>query len=214
MALLDQLKWMSYVSIVAIFSFVASFFEIGPGPFPGSSWPSSSARPPACCHRSVPQLCGPYVFIIFTVLLLGFFIFTYFKVPETKGRTFDEIAAGFLHEADWVHHSGLNDLPARKDPPRHSVGLQVRGVAPAVGAPPWWPPLDSECRSGGLGPSTVQQHTAHLHCLVDAIVTDSSIVVFDGLNDSGDLLRYLQLGQLDKLAQGLVTLERNKFKSS
>ncbi|MED6259227.1 Solute carrier 2, facilitated glucose transporter member 1, partial [Ataeniobius toweri] len=33
MALLDQLQWMSYVSIVAIFSFVA-FFEIGPGPIP------------------------------------------------------------------------------------------------------------------------------------------------------------------------------------
>lgn len=29
----DQLKWMSYISIVAIFSFVA-FFEIGPGPIP------------------------------------------------------------------------------------------------------------------------------------------------------------------------------------
>lgn len=44
---------------------------------------------------SLQQLCGPYVFIIFTILLLGFFLFTYFKVPETKGRTFDEIAAGF-----------------------------------------------------------------------------------------------------------------------
>ncbi|XP_058408099.1 solute carrier family 2, facilitated glucose transporter member 1 isoform X3 [Diceros bicornis minor] len=41
------------------------------------------------------QLCGPYVFVIFTVLLVLFFIFTYFKVPETKGRTFDEIASGF-----------------------------------------------------------------------------------------------------------------------
>lgn len=29
----DQLRWMSYISIVAIFSFVA-FFEIGPGPIP------------------------------------------------------------------------------------------------------------------------------------------------------------------------------------
>lgn len=45
------------------------------------------------------QLCGPYVFIIFTVLLLGFFVFTYFKVPETKGRSFDEIAAGFRHSS-------------------------------------------------------------------------------------------------------------------
>lgn len=44
---------------------------------------------------SPQQLCGPYVFIIFTVLLLGFFVFTYFKVPETKGRTFDDIAAEF-----------------------------------------------------------------------------------------------------------------------
>lgn len=44
---------------------------------------------------SFQQLCGPYVFIIFTVLLVLFFIFTYFKVPETKGRTFDEIASGF-----------------------------------------------------------------------------------------------------------------------
>lgn len=44
---------------------------------------------------SFQQLCGSYVFIIFTVLLVLFFIFTYFKVPETKGRTFDEIASGF-----------------------------------------------------------------------------------------------------------------------
>lgn len=48
----------------------------------------------------VKQLTGPYVFIIFTVLLLIFFVFTYFKVPETKGRTFDEIAAGFRQNAD------------------------------------------------------------------------------------------------------------------
>lgn len=45
------------------------------------------------------EYCGPYVFIIFTVLLLVFFIFTYFKVPETKGRTFDDIAAGFRQTA-------------------------------------------------------------------------------------------------------------------
>lgn len=47
------------------------------------------------CMCVFQQLCGPYVFIIFTVLLILFFIFTYFKVPETKGRTFDEIASGF-----------------------------------------------------------------------------------------------------------------------
>uniref|UniRef100_A0A8C6UY85 Solute carrier family 2 member 1 n=1 Tax=Neogobius melanostomus TaxID=47308 RepID=A0A8C6UY85_9GOBI len=113
MALLEQLAWMSYVSIAAIFSFVA-FFEIGPGPIPWfivAELFSQGPRPAAVavagfsnwsanflvgiCFQYIEQLCGPFVFIIFTVLLLAFFIFTYFKVPETKGRTFEEISAGF-----------------------------------------------------------------------------------------------------------------------
>ncbi|XP_056131380.1 solute carrier family 2, facilitated glucose transporter member 1-like [Lampris incognitus] len=117
LALLDQLKWMSYVSIGAIFLFVA-FFEIGPGPIPWfivAELFSQGPRPAAIavagfCNWSanfvvgmgfqyVEQLCGPYVFIIFTLLLLGFFVFTYFKVPETKGRTFEEISAAFRHSA-------------------------------------------------------------------------------------------------------------------
>lgn len=36
-----------------------------------------------------------YVFTLFAVLLLGFTVFTYFRVPETKGKTFEEIAAVF-----------------------------------------------------------------------------------------------------------------------
>ncbi|KAF7667950.1 hypothetical protein LDENG_00039880 [Lucifuga dentata] len=117
LALLDQLKWMSYVSIGAIFAFVA-FFEIGPGPIPWfivAELFSQGPRPSAIavagfsnwssnfivgmCFQYVEELCGPYVFIIFTVFLVVFFIFTYFKVPETKGRTFDEIAAGFRQTA-------------------------------------------------------------------------------------------------------------------
>lgn len=39
--------------------------------------------------------CGPYVFLIFAIFLLVFLGFTYFKVPETRGRTFDQIAATF-----------------------------------------------------------------------------------------------------------------------
>uniref|UniRef100_UPI003AB03FC7 solute carrier family 2, facilitated glucose transporter member 1-like isoform X1 n=2 Tax=Centroberyx gerrardi TaxID=166262 RepID=UPI003AB03FC7 len=117
LALLDQLRWMSYVSIVAIFCFVA-FFEIGPGPIPWfivAELFSQGPRPAAIAvagfsnwsanfavgmgFQYVEKLCGPYVFILFTILLLGFFIFTYFKVPETKGRTFDEISAGFRQAA-------------------------------------------------------------------------------------------------------------------
>ncbi|KAH1175836.1 solute carrier family 2, facilitated glucose transporter member 1 isoform X1 [Mauremys mutica] len=113
LVLLDQMAWMSYVSIIAIFGFVA-FFEIGPGPIPWfivAELFSQGPRPAAFAvaglsnwtsnfivgmgFQYVEQLCGPYVFIIFTVLLILFFIFTYFKVPETRGRTFDEIASGF-----------------------------------------------------------------------------------------------------------------------
>uniref|UniRef100_A0A3B4WZH2 Solute carrier family 2 member 1 n=1 Tax=Seriola lalandi dorsalis TaxID=1841481 RepID=A0A3B4WZH2_SERLL len=117
LALLEQLKWMSYLSIVAIFAFVA-FFEIGPGPIPWfivAELFSQGPRPSAIAlaglsnwtanfivgmgFQYVEEACGPYVFVIFTVLLLFFFVFTYFKVPETKGRTFDEITAGFRQTA-------------------------------------------------------------------------------------------------------------------
>lgn len=117
LALLEQLKWMSYLSIVAIFAFVA-FFEIGPGPIPWfivAELFSQGPRPSAIAvagfsnwtanfivgmgFQYIEELTGPYVFVIFTVLLLIFFVFTYFKVPETKGRTFDQIAASFRQTA-------------------------------------------------------------------------------------------------------------------
>ncbi|XP_034021658.1 solute carrier family 2, facilitated glucose transporter member 1 [Thalassophryne amazonica] len=117
LALLEHLDWMSYISIVAILTFVA-FFEIGPGPIPWfivAELFSQGPRPSAIavagfsnwtsnfivgmCFQYLQKLCGPYVFIIFSVLLLIFFVFTYFKVPETKGRTFDDIASGFRQKA-------------------------------------------------------------------------------------------------------------------
>ena len=50
-----------------------------------------------------------YAFLPFTVFLAIFWIFTYFKVPETKNRTFEEIAALFKKDDDLipiedVHH--------------------------------------------------------------------------------------------------------------
>lgn len=62
--------------------------------------------------------------------------------------------------------------------------------------------------------ATVHQHTAHLYCLMDSIVTDGCIIVFDGFNDFGDLLWYLELRQLDELTQRLVTLTMNRLKFS
>lgn len=38
---------------------------------------------------------GAYVYLIFTAALCCAFTFTFFQLPETKGRTFDEIASEF-----------------------------------------------------------------------------------------------------------------------
>ncbi|KAB0357588.1 hypothetical protein FD754_001744 [Muntiacus muntjak] len=111
--LLERVPAMSYVSIVAIFGFVA-FFEIGPGPIPWfivAELFSQGPRPVAMAvagfsnwtsnfiigmgFQYVADAMGPYVFLLFAVLLLGFFIFTFLKVPETRGRTFDQISAVF-----------------------------------------------------------------------------------------------------------------------
>lgn len=111
--LLERVPSMSYVSIVAIFGFVA-FFEIGPGPIPWfivAELFSQGPRPAAMavvgfsnwtCNfivgmgfQYVADAMGPYVFLLFAVLLLGFFIFTFLRVPETRGRTFDQISATF-----------------------------------------------------------------------------------------------------------------------
>ncbi|MCI4374701.1 hypothetical protein PGIGA_G00008900 [Pangasianodon gigas] len=107
----------SYVAVVAVFGFVATF-EIGPGPIPwfiSTELFAQAARPAAVavggcsnwtanflvglCFPLLLSVCGPYVFIIFLILLVFFFLFTYFFVPETKGRTFEDIASGFARKA-------------------------------------------------------------------------------------------------------------------
>ncbi|KAM6443260.1 solute carrier family 2, facilitated glucose transporter member 2 [Liasis olivaceus] len=106
-------EWMSYVSLVSVFLFV-SFFEIGPGPIPWfivAELFSQGPRPAAvaiagfsnwftnfCIGMFFPyvaKVCGPYVFLIFSGLLALFVIFVYLKVPETKGKSFEEITEEF-----------------------------------------------------------------------------------------------------------------------
>uniref|UniRef100_H0X2F9 Solute carrier family 2, facilitated glucose transporter member 2 n=1 Tax=Otolemur garnettii TaxID=30611 RepID=H0X2F9_OTOGA len=113
LVLLEKFPWMSYVSMVAIFLFV-SFFEIGPGPIPWfmvAEFFSQGPRPAALaiaafsnwfcnclvalCFPYLVNLCGPYIFFFFAGVVLGFTLYTFFKVPETKGKSFEEIAAEF-----------------------------------------------------------------------------------------------------------------------
>ncbi|XP_061150290.1 solute carrier family 2, facilitated glucose transporter member 4-like [Syngnathus typhle] len=115
LALLETVPAMSYVSMLSIFGFVA-FFEVGPGPIPWffvaelfSQGPRPAAMAVAGCSnwtanfiigmsfQYVAELCGPYVFLIFAALLLFFLIYTFFRVPETRGKTFDQISANFHH---------------------------------------------------------------------------------------------------------------------
>uniref|UniRef100_A0A672LVU3 Solute carrier family 2 member 3b n=1 Tax=Sinocyclocheilus grahami TaxID=75366 RepID=A0A672LVU3_SINGR len=115
--LLQGTSAISVLAILAVFGFVASF-EMGPGPIPWfivTELFAQGPRPAAiavarCCNWTASflvgllfpkllDLCQAYVFIIFLVLLIIFFMFTYFRVPETKGRTFEDIASGFSNAA-------------------------------------------------------------------------------------------------------------------
>ncbi|KAF7248336.1 Solute carrier family 2, facilitated glucose transporter member 3 [Varanus komodoensis] len=110
--------WMSYISVITTFAFVA-LFEIGPGPIPWfivSELFSQGPRPAAvavagCSNWSSNFLVAmlfpyaanafpKYVFLVFLGFLIFFFIFTYFKVPETKGRTFEDISSAFERQTE------------------------------------------------------------------------------------------------------------------
>ncbi|XP_067305023.1 solute carrier family 2, facilitated glucose transporter member 3 [Pseudorasbora parva] len=130
----EGISAISILAILAVFGYVASF-EMGPGPIPWfivAELFAQGPRPAAiavagCCNwtasfivtLSFPpllKLCGPYVFIIFLIFLIFFFVFTYFRVPETKGRTFEDISSGFSNAAgsnapNYMSPEGAISLP-------------------------------------------------------------------------------------------------------
>ncbi|KAJ7329702.1 hypothetical protein JRQ81_015876 [Phrynocephalus forsythii] len=144
LALKDTVSWMSYISIIAILAFVA-MFEIGPGPIPWfivselfSQGPRPAAVAVAGCSNWTSNflvgmlfpytvlLIGPYVFLIFAAFLVFFFVFTFFKVPETRGRTFEEISSVFERRTD----DGV--LPATLEK-NHMVEMtSIQPTVPAV----------------------------------------------------------------------------------
>uniref|UniRef100_A0A7N8XYR4 Solute carrier family 2 member 3b n=1 Tax=Mastacembelus armatus TaxID=205130 RepID=A0A7N8XYR4_9TELE len=155
LSLQDTHQSLSYLAIVGVFGFVASF-EMGPGPIPWfivAELFSQGPRPAAMTvsgfsnwtanflvglgFPKLEELCGPYVFIIFMVLLILFLIFTFLRVPETKGRTFDDIAQGFAATAGKPAPSSVSDavtvdLSETKEP----VPLSPTEKFPMVDLPP------------------------------------------------------------------------------
>ncbi|KAE8288920.1 Solute carrier family 2, facilitated glucose transporter member 3 [Larimichthys crocea] len=138
LALQNTNQSLSYLAIVAVFGFVASF-EMGPGPIPWfivAELFSQGPRPAAIAvsgfsnwsanflvglsFPKLEELTRPYTFIIFMVFLILFFIFTFLRVPETKGRTFDDITQGFAASADKSSHSPVPEagvVPESKEGP-------------------------------------------------------------------------------------------------
>lgn len=117
LALSDSVPGLSYVSIVAVIGFVV-MFATGPGSIPwflvGELF-GQGARPLAtsiavAVNWSANFLVGlaflpltgvleHYTFLIFTALLVFFWVFTYYMVPETKNKSVEEIAALFRQRA-------------------------------------------------------------------------------------------------------------------
>lgn len=103
---------------------------------------------------SSQELCGPWVFLIFTAFLIIFFIFTFLKVPETKGKTFDEIARSFGGSPPPASASA-EDPPASSSAAEHLTTSPVKEKVPLVDAPAADPPPTTE--NTPLDKATVQE---------------------------------------------------------
>lgn len=105
---------------------------------------------------SFQELCGPWVFLIFTTFLIIFFIFTFLKVPETKGKTFDEISRSFGGSPPPVSVSA-EDPPASSSAAENLTASPVKEKVPLVEAPAADPPPSTENTPLDKAKATVQE---------------------------------------------------------
>merc|ERR1711953_929442 len=111
--LAESVPALAYVSIVMVITFVVGF-ATGPGSIPWFFVTELFTQGPRGMATSVAVVVnwtanflvglgftplmlavGPYVFIIIIVLQIFFIGYVWFKVPETKNKTIEEITAQF-----------------------------------------------------------------------------------------------------------------------
>ncbi|XP_055327268.1 solute carrier family 2, facilitated glucose transporter member 1-like [Paramacrobiotus metropolitanus] len=102
-------EWTPYATMVVIFLLLVTF-AIGPGtipPFITDELFTDDARPAASSlalailwiselilvgtFPIIQSVIGAYTFVIYAVLLVFYFAFTFFQLPETKGREIEEV---------------------------------------------------------------------------------------------------------------------------
>ncbi|XP_075990081.1 solute carrier family 2, facilitated glucose transporter member 1-like [Anticarsia gemmatalis] len=112
----SHIAWVSYLCIVLIILFVV-MFAVGPGSIPWflvTELFNQNSRPAASSvavtvnwtanflvglsFLPLSLQLGANVFLIFAILQLIFMFFIYFKVPETKNKTVEEITAMFRQQ--------------------------------------------------------------------------------------------------------------------
>ncbi|KAM9777562.1 solute carrier family 2, facilitated glucose transporter member 1 [Neosynchiropus ocellatus] len=111
------------VQVLLVFCLISAY-ELGPGPiswFIAAELFDQPGRPIAMSFTSMLnwggkfvlallfppllKICGAYVYLFFTAVALLAFIFTWIRLPETKGRTFDDIAEEFRGAENILLHN-------------------------------------------------------------------------------------------------------------
>ncbi|ELT96391.1 hypothetical protein CAPTEDRAFT_219782 [Capitella teleta] len=141
LSLQAKFTWLVYISILAVLTYVICF-AVGLGPIPmmiAAELFRQGPRPKAMAvagavnwfctfiiamtFEIIQKKCGNYTFVIFLVLMVLFVVFIYFLLPETKNKTFEEIAHEFSPgapiEVEEMMDDVFDDIPVANDDGEH-----------------------------------------------------------------------------------------------
>ncbi|BFZ16244.1 hypothetical protein BsWGS_19283 [Bradybaena similaris] len=130
LALQTKVDWFGVASIACVLAYIV-FFATGPGSIPWlivAELFSHDARPAAMSvcvlvnwlssfvvgfiFPSLQEALTDYTFLPFTVLLVLFFLYTFFVAPETKGKTFEEVTSLWRKNPNSARSSPLEKVLA------------------------------------------------------------------------------------------------------